>query len=83
MILKGGRYGTALQAGSETGHLEIVKMLLAAGGDPNTQGVMFGDSWFISIMRQLKAASTEWLSKQRHMLDTQRSYNFLLRTEQT
>jgi hypothetical protein len=79
-ILEGGKYGTALQAASETGHLDIIKMLLAAGADPNIEGVVFRP-WF-NLTRKLKAANTEWLSKQCRMLDARRLYDCLLRTEQ-
>jgi ankyrin repeat protein len=34
----GGEYGTALQAASHSGHLEIVKVLRASGADPNIRG---------------------------------------------
>jgi hypothetical protein len=33
-----GEYGTPLQAGSDSGHLQIVKFLLKSGADPNAQG---------------------------------------------
>jgi ankyrin repeat protein len=41
MVPAGGEYWTALQAALDGGHLEIVKLLLANGVDPNAQGVFF------------------------------------------
>jgi ankyrin repeat protein len=38
MANQGGEYGTALQAASYKGNLDIVKLLLEKGGDPNAQG---------------------------------------------
>jgi ankyrin repeat protein len=38
MVSVGGEYGTALQAVSYQGHLEIVMLLLDKGADPNVQG---------------------------------------------
>ncbi|RII04476.1 hypothetical protein CUC08_Gglean011911 [Alternaria sp. MG1] len=35
---QGGRYGNALQAASERGHEQMVKMLLDAGADVSAQG---------------------------------------------
>jgi hypothetical protein len=38
MAHEGGEYGTALQAASIQRNLDIVKLLLEKGGDPNAQG---------------------------------------------
>jgi ankyrin repeat protein len=40
MVPAGGVYGTALQAGSYRGFLEIVTLLLRKGADPNLQGAV-------------------------------------------
>jgi ankyrin repeat protein len=37
----GGEYGTALQAALFHGSLEIVKLLLDKGADPNAEGASF------------------------------------------
>ncbi|KFA79857.1 hypothetical protein S40288_10302 [Stachybotrys chartarum IBT 40288] len=47
----GGRYGNALQAASNEGHDEIVKLLLQKGADINAQGGIYGNA--------LQAASNE------------------------
>jgi ankyrin repeat protein len=38
MVLAGGEYGTALQAASYHGELNIVTLLLEKGANPNAQG---------------------------------------------
>jgi ankyrin repeat protein len=35
---QGGKYGTALQAASAKGNIEIVQLLLEKGGNPNVEG---------------------------------------------
>jgi hypothetical protein len=40
--VKGGDYGTALQAASAEGHKEVVEMLLAKGADVNVEGGFYG-----------------------------------------
>ncbi|KAF7974088.1 hypothetical protein HWV62_13393 [Athelia sp. TMB] len=42
--VKGGRYGTALQAASAGGHLEITKLLLENGADVNITGEFYGSA---------------------------------------
>ena len=37
-----GRYGTALQAAAHNGHVQIVRALLGAGADPNTNNGFYG-----------------------------------------
>jgi hypothetical protein len=44
MVPAGGKYGTALQAASFQGKLEIVGLLLDRGADPNVQGMSFAIS---------------------------------------
>jgi ankyrin repeat protein len=41
MVPAGGKYGTALQAASYRGKLEIVALLLEKGTNPNVQGARF------------------------------------------
>jgi hypothetical protein len=41
MLRAGGKYGTALQAASYTGKLEVVALLLEKGADPNAQCASF------------------------------------------
>ncbi|CAG7925272.1 unnamed protein product [Penicillium olsonii] len=41
---KGGLYGTALQAASLNGHIEIVQILLEYGADVDTQNLLFRDA---------------------------------------
>lgn len=45
-------------------YLDIVRMLSAAGADPNIEGTVFHNSRF-TLTREMRAGSTEWLSKQR------------------
>lgn len=39
MSLEGGEYGTALQAAAHHKYLNIVKLLIQRGADPNIQGM--------------------------------------------
>ncbi|KID60063.1 Pfs, NACHT and Ankyrin domain protein, partial [Metarhizium brunneum ARSEF 3297] len=41
---KGGKYGNALQAALETGHLEIAKLLLDRGADVSAEGGYYGNA---------------------------------------
>jgi hypothetical protein len=41
MLIAGGKYGTAIEAASYEGGLELVKLLLEKGADVNAQGACF------------------------------------------
>ncbi|KAI1672149.1 hypothetical protein L13192_03008 [Pyrenophora tritici-repentis] len=41
---QGGEYGNALQAASEGGHEQVVKMLLDKGAEVNAQGGEYGNA---------------------------------------
>jgi hypothetical protein len=47
---QGGRYGNALQAASECGHQETVKLLLDNGADVNAQGGRCGNAWYAASL---------------------------------
>jgi ankyrin repeat protein len=55
----GGEYGTALQAASRKGNLDIVKLLLEKQADPNIQGAgVFLFQQNVLLARTTQAAST-------------------------
>ncbi|SLM41431.1 P-loop containing nucleoside triphosphate hydrolase, partial [Lasallia pustulata] len=48
---QGGRYGNALQAASERGHDQVVRMLLDKGADVNAQGGEYGNALYAASER--------------------------------
>jgi ankyrin repeat protein len=46
----GGKYGSPLQAASDRGNLEVVKLLLDNGADPNTLGTSLRSQRFTTDM---------------------------------
>jgi ankyrin repeat protein len=58
-ILEGGKYGTALQAASDSGHVQIVDFLFQRGANLNVQGEEPFDSEDIILTQSRKAVGME------------------------
>ncbi|KAJ7867409.1 ankyrin repeat-containing domain protein [Mycena olivaceomarginata] len=61
MVPAGGEYGTALQAASYRGNLEVVALLLKKGADPNAQGGEYGTALQAASLHDIMRCATEWV----------------------